>query len=98
MANMEKWRIVLDYVILDEDTGERIGISDDAPESVKTAYAEILAEEKEINEFCDFAMANINFDEQFKPIGVKEGAPADTMDRYHAFVEKYGAFPPLDED
>lgn len=97
MTNTERWKIVCDYVILDDETGDHIGISDDAPENVKKVYAEMIAEEREIDDFRDFAMANIAFDEQFKPTGVRDGAPPDTMDRYKAFVEKFGAFPPLDE-
>lgn len=97
MTNTERWKIVCDYVILDDETGDNIGISDKAPEDVKKVYAEMIAEEKEIDDFTDFAMANIAFDEQFKPTGVRDGAPPDTMDRYNAFVEKFGAFPPPDE-
>lgn len=98
MTNTERWKIVCDYVILDDETGDNIGISDKAPEDIKKVYAEMIAEEKEIDDFTDFAMANIAFDEQFMPTGVRDGAPPDTMDRYNAFVEKFGAFPPLDED
>ncbi len=97
MSDREKWRAVCDYIIIDDETGERIGVSDEAPEDVKTAYAEIMVEEKEIDEFWDFAMENITFDEHLRPIGVRNGSPSDTMDRYNEFVEKYGAFPPPDD-
>lgn len=97
MSEREKREVVWDYIIIDDETGERTGISDDAPEDVKSAYAEILAEEKEIDEFWDFAMENITFDENFRPTGVRNGSPSDTMDRYHEFVKKYGAFPPPDD-
>lgn len=97
MTNTERWKVVCDYVIIDDETGDYIGISDNAPENVKGVYAEMIAEKKEIDDFVDFATANIILDEQFRPAGVREGAPPDTMDRYNAFVEKYGAFPPPDE-
>lgn len=94
MMNAEKWEIICDYVITDEETGEHIGISDNAPENAKKIFAEMKAEEKEIDDFVDFACANIIFDDKGEPKGVRDGAPDDTMKRYNAFVEKYGGFPP----
>ena len=96
MIIYEKWNLICDYVITDEETGEHIGISDNAPENAKKIFAEMKAEEKEIADFTDFACANIIFDDKGEPKGVRDGAPTDTMDRYHAFVKKYGAFPPPD--
>ena len=97
MTDAEKWGIICDYVITDEETGEHIGISDKAPENAKKIFAEMKAEEEEIDAFTKFALANIIFCDNGEPKGVRDGAPADTMERYNAFVEKYGAFPPLDD-
>lgn len=93
MLTREEIMLLLDYGIYDDETGDRIGVREDAPEEAKAAYEKELAESKEIEEFTDFALKNIIFNEKFEPIGVAENAPPDTMERYKAFVDKYYGFP-----